>query len=846
VRRFVDEGACAPLAAAARGTMADFPDGRWHGRWIWCGVPPIAARSPMQAQVDPAQAQRFVCLRRSVRLEDVPARVPARLTADSRYVLWVNGVEAARGPIRSNGRRLHYDLLDLAPLLRPGPNVLAVLARYYGFATPFWAPVPPTFQLGAGVFVFEARLGGDRWLVSDGAWKAHAPDAWAQQRPLGVGGMSPECHDARQLPARWRELDFDDSRWSDATTLSAIHIGFGGRHEPPSLPYGALLPRPIAPLGGARFVAHVASIARGEGMPLATDPVSQLKRDLEAVVAEPAPAVRAPDLAFVAQAGEVTVLTLDFGQVVAGTLLLDVEAAAGARIDLAAAELCRPGGAPDFDEMQAGFRYLARGADDRFETFDSIGLRYAALSVRAEGPFRLRSLSVQERLHPRGDGPFFACSDPRLEAIWKAGRRTVDLCSQDAYLDCPTREQRAWTGDSVVHQMVDFATNTDWRLAIHDVSLVASPRPDGMLPMAAAGDVEGQDPTFIPDWALHWIRALRNLWLHTGDRAAVGRLLPVAENVLRWFEPYRGADGLLRDVTGWVIIDWSSVSVAGCSSVLNALWARALLDFGEMSTWLGDAGRAVWARDRHRSVSDAFELFWDERRQCYVDHVVEGLRRPETSQHAQATPIVAGLVPQGRLARLVEAMTDESALVHATWSRAQGDARTPREGERGIAGPYLVLGPPEPWWDVERQMVRAQPFYRYVVHDALCVAGREDLLPEQCLAWTALLDRCERSLSETWYGGTTSHAWSATPTRDLSTRTLGVTPAEPGFAVARVAPRLGPLAWARGAVPTPRGLLHVAVDAEHVSLESPIPVDLDLGDGRVRRLPPGAHRTARA
>jgi hypothetical protein len=449
---------------------------------------------------------------------------------------------------------------------------------------------------------------------------------------------------------------------------------------------------------------------------------------------------------------------------------------------------------------------------------------------------------VHERLLPRPEGPFFACSDPRLDAIWAAGRRTVDLCSHDAYLDCPTREQRAWTGDSVVHQMVDFATHPDWRLATHNVALAASPRPDGMLPMAVAGDIEGQDPSYIPDWALHWIRALHNLWRYTGDRAAVGRLLPVAEGVLRWFEPFLGSDGLLRDVTGWVIIDWSSVSVDGRSSVLNALWARALCDFAEICDWTGDAGRAAWARDRHSKVSHAFECFWDPARRLYVDHVVDGERRPETSQHAQATPIVAGVVPAARISRLVEVLTDEASLVHATWSRANGDARTPGGGERGVAGPYLVLGPPEPWWDVARQIVRAQPFYRYIVHDALCQAGRADLIPDQCLDWLALLARCESSLSETWYGGTTCHAWSATPTRDLPTRTLGVTPAEPGFGVARVAPRLGRLTWARGAVPTPAGLLRVDVSAERVEIESPIPVELDLGDGTLRRHAPGALR----
>ena len=826
-----------------RTTSADFPPGRWRARWIWCEAPKIRMVSALETRADPEQSQRFACLRRSFDLASVPARVPARATADSRYALWVNGVEAARGPVRSNGRRLAYDVFDLAPLLRPGRNVLAALARHYGFATPWWAPVPPSFQLGAGAFVFEARLGESDWLASDAAWKALASDAWERQRPLGVGAMSAECHDARRLPAGWREPGFDDSDWPPATLLAANHIGFTGRHEPPTHPYGALVPRPIAELAGETVTARIVSRASGRASDLASDPASQVQGDLEAVATRSDTPGDPPGGAFAVRPGEVTLLTLDFSQVVSGTVVLDVEAPAGTRFDLAAAELRRADGRVDFDEMHSGLRYVAREGVQTFESFDSVGLRYAALSVRGDGPVRVRSVAVRERLHPRPPGPFFACSDPRLDAIWAAGRRTVDLCSHDAYVDCPTREQRAWTGDFVVHQMVDFASNRDWRLAAHNVSLAASPRPDGMLPMAAAGDIEHHDTCFIPDWALHWVRALHNLWRHTGDRDAVARLLPVAEGVLRWFEPFCGADGLVAHVTGWVIVDWSSVSVEGCSSVLNALWARGLRDFSEICDWTGDAGRARWARDRHETVSNAFERFWDPERLLYVDRTVDGERRPETSQHAQATAIVAGLAPAERFARLVEAMTDEDSLVHATWSRAHADARTPREGERGVAGPYLALGPPAPWWDVRRQMVRAQPFYRYVVHDAVCAAGREDLIASLCLDWTALLERCETSLSETWYGGTTCHGWSATPTRDLSTRTLGVTPAEPGFGVARVAPRLGPLAWARGAVPTPAGLLRVDVTRERVEIESPVPVVLDLGGAR--QLAPGSHRIVR-
>jgi alpha-L-rhamnosidase len=814
---------------------ADFPPGRWRGRFVWCEAPRIesagGALLARRARPEPVTG----CFRRRFELAAVPPRVPARVTADSRYVLFANGVEVARGPIRANGRRLHYDAVDLAPHLRPGANALAALVRFFGRENPWWAPVPAGYELGGGGFLFEARLDDGRWIVSDAEWRALRADAWTMRAAGGIGGMPVECFDARALAPDWREVDFDDSAWSPARLLAANHIGFGGRHEPPIAPYGALRPRPIAPLGCVRRDGAVVRVAEAERGAPSDDPVAQVMDDSQRGTAR---ATSALPLRLDAKPENAHVATIDFGEIVAGTVAIALDAPAGTIVDVAAAEFATDDARLAPDDERGGFRYVARGRDDRFETFAPLGFRWLGVSVRADAPVVLREVAVHERLHPRAGGPFFECDDALLNRIWAVGRRSVDLNSHDAYLDCPTREQRAWTGDSVVHQMVDFATNPDWRLATWNVELCASPRPDGMLPMAAAGDAEHADAAYIPDWALHWVRALHNLWRYTGDRERVARLLPIAEGVLRWFEPFATADGLASDVTGWVIIDWSSVSVDGKSSVLNALWARGLVDFAEMSEWLGDAGRARWARERFERLRRAFELFWDPVRELYVDCAVGRERKRPVSQHALATPLAAGLVPADRVERVVNALLDESRHVHATWSRASGDARSPGPGEHGVGGPYLLLGPPAPWWDVEHEIVVAQPFFAYVLHDALAAAGGEDLIPAQCRRWEALLVRCPTSWSETWYGGTVSHGWGSTPTRDLLVRTLGVTPAEPGFASARIAPRLGPLAWARGAVPTPHGLLRVAVDGERIEVESPVPFELDC-DGEKSRGPAG-------
>ena len=86
--------------------------------------------------------------------------MPARITADSRYALYVNGHEVLRGPVRSQPRRMMYDLVDLAPHLKVGENTIAVYVKYYGRPNSFYIPPAPNTGLGkTGALVFEANLG---------------------------------------------------------------------------------------------------------------------------------------------------------------------------------------------------------------------------------------------------------------------------------------------------------------------------------------------------------------------------------------------------------------------------------------------------------------------------------------------------------------------------------------------------------------------------------------------------------------------------------------------------------------------------------------------------------------
>jgi alpha-L-rhamnosidase len=784
---------------------------RWRAKWIWCGRPAIVtetATRPVLAD----RSDRVALFRRSVSLVAVPDSAPARVWADGRYILTVNGHEVGRGPVRADPRAAHYDVIDLAPHLELGDNIIAVSARHFGVATSWWTPVPPTYSLGGGSVVFEALV-GDQWVVSDRTWRSSPGLAWSPVPvPGDVACLPIESFDARRHAHGWQSVGFDDEDWVGATEIVPVHTGAHGDPHPPSEPFGMLRPpvRAVFP-DGITHPAKIVGRTRIRGADPVDDPVRQVLEDERTSADDGA-------------RESVALLRFDLGRIAAGTVELEVQgAAAGTVVDLAVAEHL-----DDDDRLatlgqHAGLRYVCAGAQsERFESFDVIGGRHlhAALRVAPGAPEPTLHLAVHDRHRPRPPGASFECSDPDLQRIHEVGLRTVDLCALDAYVDCPTREQRAWTGDSVVHQMVDLVSNPDWSMAIWHPQLAATPRSDGMLPMAPASDFAADDRTFVPDWSLHWVRSVHNLFRYTGDRELIGTLLPVVERTLRWFEAYLQDDGLLHGVSGWTLLDWASVYSTGSSSTLNALWARALEDFADMADWWGNHGSAAWATARRLAVREGFDVFWDEARGVYVDHIVAGEPRRAAAQHGGAAALAAGIVPGHRVPRVVERLCDRSRLIRHSWVM---DSVTVEGGSTGFV--HLVTGYPEPTWDVEEEMVEAEPYFRYVFHDGLARAGRADLVADRCRDWSVFLAAGETTWPECWTGGTRCHGWSSTPTRDLVVHTLGITPAEPGYAAVRVAPALGGLEWARATVPTPHGWISVEAHANgRVEIDSPVPV----------------------
>ena len=148
------------------------------------------------------------------------------VSADSKYILYLNGKRVSWGPAKGDLVHQFYDTLVLDGLLQKGTNVLAAIAVSYAGVWPTYGGVggPNSIMSATGAFILEGSLMNDdrdviEVLDSDKDWRALNDRAYGHV-PVNTGivGMG-EVFDGREYPWGWQEAEYDDSWWDFAGVL---------------------------------------------------------------------------------------------------------------------------------------------------------------------------------------------------------------------------------------------------------------------------------------------------------------------------------------------------------------------------------------------------------------------------------------------------------------------------------------------------------------------------------------------------------------------------------------------------------------------------------------------------
>jgi len=375
----------------------------------------------------------------------------------------------------------------------------------------------------------------------------------------------------------------------------------------------------------------------------------------------------------------------------------------------------------------------------------------------------------------------FACSDEGLNAVWHLCKHTIKATTAfGVYID-GERERIPYEADAYINMLSHFACDLDPRVARATVEHLLA------------------HPTWPTEWNHHMPMMAAMDYLYTGELDVATKYYEALKAKLL-MEKAR-ADGLL---VASAIVDWPAVERDNynngitdpenpkqvgpmVNTVANAFYFHALGQMVLLADALGKDDDARVFREAASKVRSAFQrAFFDPVRRLFTD----GEDSDHVSQHANFFPLAFGLVPEPHIAHIADFIASKGMAC-------------------SVYGAQYLL-------------------------EALFAAGREDHAIRLMTArgprtWLRMIEEGSTMTWEAWGPEfkpnlTWNHAWGAAPANLISRFVLGVRPLDPGFSKILIVPRLGPLKWVRGTVPTPLGpVLLQAEDGASMRLEMEIP-----------------------
>ena len=525
--------------------------------------------------------------RRELKLDRVPAKLPVGVTADNRFILYVNGQRVADGPSTGTVKSWRERSVDLAPQLKRGTNVIdAVVWNFGDFA-------PASQQIVATGF----RLLGEPISTSAAGWRVRIDDSrTAVNSKEQIGwqyyvASAPEVIDARRI---------NDEHWQDAVPAPAAAARtLIADPFPPQL-FASAEPGQVVRSsleGGNRFPARPVVI------PANTRAKLLVQRD---VMISGYPSLEV-------QGGKDATIQLQYGEA-----LYDVNGRKGDRNLVG-------------DRRLRGFHdtFIADGQAREFSPLWWRTFRYLEIEVAtAAEPLTLRGLKLHESGYPFEQVASFVSNDAELNRIWQIGWRTMRVDSHETFMDSSYWEQLQYTGDTRLEMLITYAVSGDPRLARQAIDAFAESDVDGGL-------VQGAYPSrlsnVIATFSFAWVGMLSDWALEQPDTAFLVKHLPRMRRALQWFEPLLNKQGLLGKNPQWNFIDWSgqewddrdsfpSWGSQNGSCLMTAMWVGALRQGAALELAHGDAANAAdFGAKADRARTSIREHCWAAEKGLFAD-----------------------------------------------------------------------------------------------------------------------------------------------------------------------------------------------------------------------------------
>ena len=740
-----------------------------NSNWIWL------SSWTAQDKEEPTLA----LFRKEFELTEVPQEGKIKISADSRYKLYVNGKLVEVGPSKGDSQVWYVDEVDLLPFLKKGRNVLSVCVLRY----------PTERSKGCfGICRTEYPFLYVEGSVQDESGKRYSLDTcegWFGRKADGFHIVSEsdlfaplqilENTSGALWQKGWMKPGYDMKGWESPYIYPDMNQAVSpGNLQKRTIPFLYRKERNFDKV-----------------MRLCKDSFFQKDQWEKFLLGNQELCIPAQTMVSV---------EISAGEEMTGYLNLFVEQGIGAEVKILESESYVLGGEigdlkvplkGDREDFQHGYlngftdcyKCAGYGTEDEPEIYEPFWFRtfrFIRLEIHTKSePLTLKKFYYTETGYPLEVKTSAEASDNRFEKIWEISERTLRRCMHETYEDCPFYEQLQYAMDARTQILYTYAVAADDRLARRCMEdFRRAQRYDGLLNCAAPSTA----PNVIPGFSIYYILMLYDHMMYFGDKELLERHMPTVKGILSFFHYNRSPEGYVKKIGGlngkarfWSFIDWAvewsdttgipPATLKGPVTMESLLYILGLQSAAKIAGYLERNELKQQFEKRAVDVQNAVRTY------CIGNNgmLQDGPGIEEYSQHTQVFAILTDTV-EGDQAKqnLKETILHKDRYPQCSVAMAYYLFRALEK-----TGMYELT---EGYWDIWQRMVEK--------HATTCV---EDEVQER----------------------SDCHAWGSLILYELPSVILGVRPAKPGYQDMKINPVPGYLTSASGSVITPKGVVHV-------------------------------------
>ena len=766
----------------------------------WIGVPGEAWRS---AGISAGCRNNITAYFRYKFTVSQPGTLIFKITANSRYRLWINGRPVVSGPLKGDKWRQYYDTVDASRYLKPGFNCIAVKViaypAYESKADAMQGPISIMANGAGPLLMVDGTCRTDKGRVladvttGYGDWQVALDQAieWvpSEDTQHGLGAM--ERVNGKLLPHGWMDEAEAQGDWFPVDNLWTA-IGVPSDIERGLIPPMPLEERPIPALYEVRRYFQ-------REMPVFNP---DRERMFFSSLIEGSAVKLEPNSRYIA--------VLDAGELTTAYMVLKMEGGedSSVRIRYAESYYKIEDGMPKRDirdDSSSGVIignvdvYKPSGSSDIYEPFWFRTFRFVQLEIdTSHQPLYLEPPYYLETGYPLEVKTAIQSTTSWVNGVWDISLRTLRRCVHETYENSPYYEQLQYLMDTRSQILFNYMVSADTKLArkaMHDFR--CSLLPNGLL----QSRYPSRQPQIIPTANIYFIFMVEDYYWQTGETEHIREYRSVIDGILEWFDNYIGENGLIENLDYWPFVDWVDgwdngvppAAKKGPATIHSLLYVAGLQTAARLNELTGRKYMAAEYQKRAKDILQQVEtLCWDD----IIGLYKEGPKVSQYSQHTQVWAVLTGLV-KGKRAKSV--MKKSLAL------------------------------------DDIYMCSNSMQFYLLRALEKTNMYDRSEFIWDE---WKKMLDQNLTTCPEdnTKYR-TDCSGRNALALYEFTRCILGVKPLEPGWTKIGIQPSVLSLSDFSGSVITPRGIVQVSwkMDSGLLSISGQVPdevpVELYLPDG---------------